>query len=272
MTVADKFNISGYGAIVTGGASGIGLAYAETLAEAGARVSLFDLSRERVEAEVTRLKKQGYDVRGTVLDAADRKALDKAFRETADLYGRLDVVFANAGIDPGIGFIGPDGKRSVEGAIENYTDERWDRVIEVNLNAVFATIRAAARHMKPRNSGSIVVTTSISALRNGGRIGAACMATKAGAAHLMRNAALELAKYGIRVNAIAPGFFETNIGGGWLHDAKAREAIARGIPLGRVASTEEMKALALFLASPASGYVTGAQIPIDGGLRLGVAD
>jgi NAD(P)-dependent dehydrogenase (short-subunit alcohol dehydrogenase family) len=270
MKAADMFKVEGYGAIVTGGASGIGLGFTEVLAENGARVTMLDISQERLDAETKRLKAKGWAVRGMKVDVTDHAALHRAFDETAELYGRLDVCFANAGIDPGIGFVTVDRKRRVpEGAIENYEDARWNHVIDINLNGVFATIKAAAKHMKPRKSGRIIVTTSMAAFEIEAGIGAAYMAAKAGAAHLMRNAALELAKYQITVNAIAPGWFITNIGAGWMQKKEVQDEVAQWVPLRRCASTEEMKGLALFLASPASSYVTGAQIVIDGGSNLG---
>ncbi|HEY5208643.1 MAG TPA: SDR family NAD(P)-dependent oxidoreductase [Stellaceae bacterium] len=274
MKAAEMYKVADYGVIVTGGASGIGLSFTEVMAENGARVTMLDIHPERLETETKRLTAKGWDVRGMRADVTDHAALNRAFDETAGLYGRLDVCFANAGVDPGIGFVTLDRRKRIpEGAIENYEDERWNHVIDINLNGVFATIRAAAKHMKPRRSGRIIVTTSMAALYVEAGIGAAYMAAKAGAAHLMRNAALELAKYNIPVNAIAPGPFITNIGGGWMHTKEVQDAFAQGVPLGRPASTEEMKGLALFLASPASSYITGAQIPIDGGCLLGnVAD
>jgi NAD(P)-dependent dehydrogenase (short-subunit alcohol dehydrogenase family) len=272
MQAVEMFDVTGYGAIVTGGASGIGLSFVEILAEHGARVAIFDFDPQGVEREVARLRAAGYDVRGLVVDVTDRKALDRAFDETVKDYGRIDVVFANAGIDPGIGFVSMDrSHRLAEGAIENYESDRWNKVIELNLNSVFTTISAAARHMKPRNSGSIIVTSSMASFVIEPGIGASYMAAKAGAAHLMRNAALELAKFNIRVNSIAPGFFVTNIGGGWMKDPAAQAAGGKAIPIGRVGSTEEMKGLALYLASPASRYMTGSQIVIDGGLSVGTA-
>jgi NAD(P)-dependent dehydrogenase (short-subunit alcohol dehydrogenase family) len=271
MKIGDMFKVEGYGCIVTGGASGIGLSFVEALAENGARVTMLDIDRERLDGETKRLTSLGWDVRGARVDVSDRKGLARALDEAAEIYGRLDVVFANAGIDPGIGFVTLDRtKRLPEGAIENYEDARWDRVIDVNLNGVFATIKAAAKHMKKRNSGRIIVTTSFAAIGIEPGIGAAYMAAKAGAAHLMRNAALELAKYNILVNAIAPGPFVTNINNGWMKRPEIRAAFAGTVPLGRAASTEEMKGLALFLASPASSFVTGAQIVIDGGVQLGI--
>ena len=275
MKVSDMFKVEGLAAVVTGGASGLGLGFTEALAENGARVTMLDLNPERVAAETARLEGLGYDVRGAVADVTDHPALDRAFDDAAAAYGRLDVVFANAGIDPGPGFVsGWTGtrERNEAGALENYTDERWERVVNINLNGVFATLRAAARHMKPQGSGKIIVTTSLAAFLSEAGIGAAYMATKAGAAHLMRNVALELAAYNITVNAIAPGFFVTNIGGGHAHDPAIQERIAKSVPMHRVGFPDDMKGLALFLASPASAYVTGAQIPIDGGWSLGEAD
>jgi NAD(P)-dependent dehydrogenase (short-subunit alcohol dehydrogenase family) len=271
MKASEMFNVLGYGAVVTGGASGLGLAFVEVLAENGARVTMLDLSAERIEREGKRLRAAGYDVRGAVVDVTRRKELIAAIDAAAAEYGRLDVVFANAGIDSGPGFVTLDRtKRVPEGAIESYDDARWDKVIETNLNSVFTTIKAAAKHMKSRKSGRIIVTTSVAGQLVEAGIGVAYMAAKAGAAHLMRTMALELAKYNITVNAIAPGPFITNIGGGHAHRPEVQKAFGGMVPLGRMASTEEIKGLALLLASPASGFITGAQIPIDGGSLLGM--
>lgn len=273
MKAAEMLKVEGYGAVVTGGASGLGLSFVEVLAENGARVTMLDIDRGGIDREVARLRGLGWDVDGKAVDVTDRAAVHRAFDDVAGKYGRLDVTFANAGIDPGPGFISFDRKtRFNDSAIENYADERWDHVIDINLNSVFTTIKAAAKHMKPRNCGRIIITTSVAALINEAAIGAAYMATKAGAAHLMRNVALELAKYNILVNAIAPGPFITNIGGGHCYRPEIQAAFARMVPLHRMASTEEMKGLALFLASPASSYITGSQIVIDGGVQIGVAD
>jgi NAD(P)-dependent dehydrogenase (short-subunit alcohol dehydrogenase family) len=270
MKLEEMFNVKGHGAIVTGGASGLGLAFTEVLAENGARVTMLDISKERLDAETKRLKAAGMDVRGTVVDVTDRPAVDRAFDETAKLYGRLDICFANAGIDSGPGFVTMDRKgRNAQSAIDNYSDERWDHIIDTNLNSVFTTVRAAARHMKPRRSGRIIITTSLAAVASEVIVGMAYMVAKAGAAHLMRNIALELAEFNITVNAIAPGPFVTNIGGGHAHRPEVRDSFASTVPLGRMADTEEIKGLALFLASPASSYVTGTQILIDGGCSLG---
>jgi NAD(P)-dependent dehydrogenase (short-subunit alcohol dehydrogenase family) len=159
-----------------------------------------------------------------------------------------------------------------EGALERYTDDRWSRVIDINLNGVFATARAAARHMRARGFGRIIVTTSLAATKVEPAIGSAYMTAKAGARHLMHCLALELAADGITANAIAPGFFVTNIGGGHAHDPELQAALAKDIPMHRVGQPDDIKALALFLASPASEYITGQEIVIDGGWGLGAAD
>ncbi|HTT02466.1 MAG TPA: SDR family NAD(P)-dependent oxidoreductase [Steroidobacteraceae bacterium] len=276
MKSSELFAVKGYGVIVTGGASGLGLGYAEALAENGARVTLLDADAQRIAEETKRLRTAGLDVRGEVVDVSDHPTLDRAVDSAAEAYGRLDVVFANAGIDSGPGFlgawVGSQRPRVAEGALENYSDARWNRVIDVNLNGVFATMRAAARHMRPRRSGRIIVTTSLAARKCEAAIGAAYMAAKAGAAHLVENIALELAAYNITVNAIAPGFFITNIGGGHAKNPAVQTAVAKIVPMHRVGFPEDIKGLALFLASPASGYITGQQIIIDGGWGLGEAD
>ena len=266
--------VAGYGVIVTGGASGLGLAYAEALAEHGARVTLIDVDRDAVVAQAARLRGDGLDVRGAAGDVTDRAALDRVIDEAAAVYGRLDVAFANAGIDPGPGFIrfpGGGQARAADGALERYDDERWNRVIEINLNGIFATARAAARHMRPRRSGRIIITTSVAATVVQTVIGSAYLAAKAGARHFMHSIALELAADGITANAIAPGVFATSIGGGRTLDPGVQATLANVIPMHRVGQPDDIKALALFLASPASAYITGQEIIIDGGMTLGIA-
>jgi NAD(P)-dependent dehydrogenase (short-subunit alcohol dehydrogenase family) len=276
MKTTDLFGVAGYGVVVTGGASGIGLGYAEALASNGAGVTILDIDAPRIEIETKRLRNEGLEVQGKVVDVADHVALTAAIDEAAHSYGRLDVVFANAGIDPGVGFVGAwvgsERPRIPAGALENYGDERWNRVIEVNMNGVFATARAAVRHMKPQKSGRIIVTTSLAASRIEPAIGAAYMTAKAGALNFTRCIALELAAYNITVNAIAPGYIVTNIGGGHSLDPVEQAAVARMIPMHRVGFPSDLYGLALFLASPASSYITGQEIIIDGGWGLGTAD
>src|ERR1700750_2967585 len=136
MTVSSRFDVTGFGVIVTGGASGLGLAYGEVLAAHGARVTLIDLDAAAVEAQAERLRADGLDVRGgaaggAAADVTDPAALDREIDAAADAYGRLDVAFANAGIDPGVGFLGAwsggERHRVGEGGVGVYTEERWNR-------------------------------------------------------------------------------------------------------------------------------------------------
>jgi NAD(P)-dependent dehydrogenase (short-subunit alcohol dehydrogenase family) len=269
MSVLAQFDIRGRSGLVTGAASGIGLAYAEMLAEAGARVTLTDIDGEGAQREAERLRASGADARAAVLDVADRAGMTAVFDAHAQAYGGLDICFANAGIDPGAGFWSPDGFRTEEGQIDTMDPARWDRTIAVNLTGVFNTFREAARLMKPARKGSIVATSSNAAVFNEPIVGMPYMPAKAGVAHMVRHLALELAEYGVRVNAIAPGPFVTNIGGGWLRDPMVRAAWDSSVPLGRIAETDQIKPLALYLASDASSYMTGAHVVIDGGAMIG---
>jgi NAD(P)-dependent dehydrogenase (short-subunit alcohol dehydrogenase family) len=266
------FDVKGDVVAITGCASGIGLAIAEILAENQAKLCLFDLDESALAKASDRLTQAGAEAFTRPLDVRDRSALKRAFGEATEFFGALDTVFANAGIGAGPGFAGLDGTRNPDGALESVTDHLWDNVIAVNLSGVFATIQAAASHMKPRRRGRIIVTTSIASFRNECWVGTPYMAAKAGAAHMVRQAALELAEYNITVNAIAPGAFATNIGGGRLRgETAAAAALRKIIPQGRIADPRDIQGLALFLASPAANFITGAEIPIDGGASLGKA-
>jgi len=273
MKIAELFDVKGLATIVTGAASGIGYAYAEAMADNGARVALFDIDRAGLDQAVGKLQAKGGDVRGTAVDVTDRAALRAAIDKAAAELNRLDVMFANAGIDSGPGFLSMTGERTAEGAFENVSDARWDKVLDTNLTSVFSSIRAAVPHMKKNpKGGRIIVTTSVAALRSEAIVGIPYMPAKAGVAHLVRQAALELAKYNILVNAIAPGPFNTNIGGGHIRKPEVAKAFAQAVPLHRVASTDEIQGAALFLASPASTFVTGIEMIVDGGLMVGRAD
>jgi NAD(P)-dependent dehydrogenase (short-subunit alcohol dehydrogenase family) len=267
------FNVRGYNVVVTGGASGLGLAFAEALAANGAQVTLLDVDAGQLDLEVARMTALGWQVHSEAVDVRDHATLDAAITRAADRSGRLDVIFANAGVDSGPGFVGnwagSTRPRNPEGALENYTDERWNRVIDINLNGVFATLRSAARHMRPNGFGKMIITTSVAAFQCEPAIGSAYMAAKAALTHLTRCIAQEMAADGINVNAIAPGFFITNIGGGHAKHPAVQEAMSKVIPMRRVGFPDDIKGLALFLASPASAYITGQQFTIDGGWTLG---
>ena len=267
MTANALFDVAGATVVVTGGAAGIGFAYAEVLAANGACVTILDIDREALARAASSLSDLGAAVRGEVADVTDAASLREAMVRTAAETGRLDVVFANAGITAGPGFLTPQGERDPDGAIESIPAALWERVIATNLTGIFNTIQAAAPPMKVQGSGHIIATASIAGLRPSAVVGTPYMIAKAGVLHLVRQAALELARYGIRVNAIAPGPFLTRI------TSPGLKAIwEKALPLGRVATTDEIKGLALFLASPASAYMTGAHVTIDGGSMLGRAD
>jgi NAD(P)-dependent dehydrogenase (short-subunit alcohol dehydrogenase family) len=268
MSNSNLFDVSGKTVIVTGAASGLGLSIAEVMAENGARVALFDLNQYGLEEVAHRLGKAGADVRIRTVDVSDRDQMRRSVDAVADEFGRLDIAFGNAGIGAGSGFMGFDESRNADGEIGSISDALWDRVMAVNLNSVFTTIQSCAFHMKKQRAGRIIITTSIASFRNQNWVGMPYMLSKAGAAHLVRQAALELAHYNITVNAIAPGAFATNIGGGRLKSEDVSRAMSQRIPLGRVADPVEIKGLALFLASSASSFVTGAEIPVDGGASL----
>ena len=275
MTITKIFDVAGKVAAVTGGASGIGLAMVEGLAENGATVTIMDLNAEALDTEVARLQKLGYAVDGELVDVTNRENVRNAFDNVAAKHGKLDITFANAGVDPGAAFMNPDGTRNPAGEIDRLDDAIWDRSIDIMLTGAFNTVKAAAKHMKTNNdgagSGSIVVTTSVAVHVVGGLCSTPYMPAKAGAAHFVRQAAIDLALYNIRVNSIAPGPFMTNINNGMSKTPEAQEAFKLIIPLGSMAHPDKMKGLALFLASDASGYVTGAEVIIDGGLHLGAA-
>ncbi len=276
MGTLDRFDIKGRSALVTGAASGIGLAYAEAMAEAGALVTLTDIDGEGAEREAARLRADGHEVRADRVDVSDWDNVAAAFDAHAAAYGGLDICFANAGIDTGAGFWNPAGHRNPDGQVDTYDHKRWDRSIQVNLNGVFYTVSNAVRIMKQegrangRTGGSIITTASNAGLVTEPIVGLPYMPAKAGVLHMVRALGLELAEFRIRINAIAPGPFVTNIGGGWLKkDPVARAAWDAIVPLGSVAETDQLKPLALLLASDASDYMTGAHVVIDGGMMLG---
>jgi NAD(P)-dependent dehydrogenase (short-subunit alcohol dehydrogenase family) len=273
MTHEDLFSVRGRTALVTGAASGIGLAIVEALAEGGARVAMLDRDVGRLEAERDRLVQKGLDVSAEACDVAGEEAVVAAFGAAVATLGSLDIVFANAGIGAeGGGYLDRDGNRRDGAGLEDYSLTRWNQTLGVNLTGAFLTVREATRYMKPRRQGRIILTSSVTASNNPAVVGAPYPVSKAAVAHFMRGAALELATYGILVNAIAPGLFATRVAGGALLDEAVQARAGAGVPLGRVGQPEEIKGLALFLASQASNYVTGAHIAIDGGLAVGRAD
>lgn len=266
------FDVRGLSVLVTGAAGGIGYGYAEVLCANGAHVMLADTSVGALESAVARLRHAGGAADGVVADVTQPDTLRTAVAMVVARRGRLDVLFANAGISGGPGFLKGDGSRNEAAAIEQLSLETFDRVLAVNLRGALATIQAAVPPMKRQGSGRIIVTTTVSLMKTETLVSTLYVASKAALGQLVRQAALELARHGILVNGIAPGPTITNIGGGRLQEAAAREPFERAIPMHRLATPADLQGAALFLASPAGAYVTGTQIVVDGGCSLGVAD
>lgn len=259
MRAAEIFDVTGTVAFVTGAASGLGRAMAEVMADNGAHVVMADIDGAKLAVVARELAGRGGQVTAETLDVADLAALRAAILGAAEVHGRLDAVFANAGISAGPGPAVPVGELAMVQL------SAWERVVHVNLTSVMVTVQAAAEAMKPQKRGRIVVTASIGGMRAEPMVGYAYVATKAAIINLVRQAAVELAPHGVVVNAIAPGPFLTNIGNGRLNDPAVREAFAEDVPQRRLADPSELQGLALLLASPAASFITGAVIPIDGG-------
>lgn len=257
------FSVRDKVAVVTGGASGIGLTIAQALAVNGAAVSVIDRDNAAIGSAVAQL---GPMASGLEADIADPASIAAALVEIDRQHGGIDIVFANAGIggEPGFG-AAPEGQNAA-GTIDGCPDDEWHSVIEVNLSGVRNTLAAAARVMKARGcGGKIVITSSCAALMNVPFVSTAYHAAKAGASHLGRQVALELAPFGIHVNMISPANFATGIGGGSMRQEHIQDIFARTSLLGRLARPDEIVGVALLLASDASSYLTGLEIPVDGG-------
>lgn len=267
MTIQQLFDVTGRSAIVTGGASGLGLGIARALAENGAHVTIADIDQAAIDKALPQL---GPDAKGEVLDVTARADVDRVFDAIDAARDGIDVVFVNAGIAGGPGFGDPDTGEVVPiGTIDGSPDTEWDQVIGINLTGTRNTLAAAARVMKARGRGGrLIVTSSIAAIANVPFVSSAYHASKAGVAHLARQAAVELAPYGILVNSIAPANFVTNIADGAMHSEPVQALFARGSLLKRTATVDEIAGMALFLSSDASSYVTGVELPIDGGTCL----
>ena len=265
--LGDLFDVRDVRAVVTGAASGLGFAMAEVLADCGARVTLADIDGDLLERSTRTLADRGDRVRSAVVDVSDPDRVQAVIDEAVAADGGVDVVFANAGIASTPGW-------AVEGGqtLDTVNRADWDKVIGVNLNGILHTMRSAAAAMKRQGSGGrIVVTSSVAGIRPEPVVCYGYIASKAAVLNIVRQAALELAPHGIRVNAICPGPFKgTRIGGGATldPDAETERQWVSTIPLGRMAQPDELKGLVLLLASPAGGFITGAAHVIDGGALI----
>lgn len=261
---ARLFDVAGRAYVVTGAASGLGLAISQALTANGARVLLVDCDADRIDEVASRLGAQGV---ASAVDVADAQALQDAVDRFIGDSGRVDGLFANAGISGGPGFATAAG--AVTGRLENQDSSHWSRVLQVNLLGVLNSLQAVVPAMKQARRGSIVITASIAGMQAEPFVAYSYAAAKAAVIQLMRQSALEMAPFGVRVNAICPGFVRTGIGGGRLHDPAVEADLVRRIPLGRLGAPHEIQGVALLLASDAGSYVTGSLFPIDGGALLG---
>ncbi len=249
------FDLSGKVALVTGGNGGIGLGFAEGLVGHGADVCIWGTNEAKNAAAKDRLAalRDGAKVAALRCDVADEQAVVDAFAETVDAFGGVDSCFANAGVGGG-------GTR-----FDAMTREEWRRVFDVNMDGVMFTLREAVKHMKERGGGSLVVTSSGTA-----RFGAAgsehYSATKAGVIALVQSLAVGQARYGIRANAIIPGWIETAMTERALQTEAFQTRVLKRIPQRRWGQPADFRAIAVYFASDESAYHTGDTVAVDGGV------
>lgn len=248
------FSLAGRVALVTGASRGIGVGIALELARAGADVAI--TARERATLDDTRcaLEPLGRRVLAVELEVTDTTSIQRAVATVKAQLGPIDILVNNAGIN-------------IPRPATDVTEEQWDQILDINLKGVFFCCQAVGRLMITRRQGRIINIASaaglIPALER-----AAYGSSKAGLIMLTRVLALEWAAYGITVNAVAPTFVETELAAQTLSRPGQREYWNARIPLGRIASVEDVAAAVVYLASPAAAFVTGVVLPVDGGLTM----
>ena len=250
----EKFRLDGKTAIVTGAAQGIGLACAEALAEAGARVVIADRDSAAAATARSGLRNQGYDAEIAVMDVTDSRQVSEVADQLVSQYGKVDILVNNAGI-----------ARS-ETPAETVTDEHWLNVIDVNLNGTFWCCRAFGRHMLEAKTGAIVNIGSMSGfIVNKPQEQCYYNASKAAVHHLTKSLAVEWAARGVRVNAVAPTYIETPLNAFVKSNPRMYDAWIGGTPMARLGQVDEIASVALFLASDAASLMTGSIVLVDGG-------
>lgn len=255
-------NLEGKVALVTGGGSGLGEATARLFAKRGAKVMVLGRTEDELKAVVEDIGANG-NAAYVVADISKPDEMEQAVQQTVDQFGRLDVVFANAGIN------------GVWAPLEDLTPEEWQKTIDINLNGTFYTLKYAVPHLKKRG-GSVIITSSVNGTRNFSNTGAtAYSCTKAAQVAFAKMTALELAKHRIRVNVICPGAIESEIDENTEQRNVEREKEPVEFPEGQIPLTdgepgkaEQVADLVLFLASDASSHITGTEMWIDGGQSL----
>lgn len=242
--------LQGKVAIVTGGTRGIGFAIVKKFLDNGAKVVLFGTKEESVQNALIKLKSEnpGYDVMGMHPDITNMKEVEKAFAEIKNRYGKIDIVVNNAGI-------------SARESLYNYTEEAFDKIIDLNLKAVFNCSKVGALYMKEQGGGVILNTSSMVSIY-GQAAGCGYPASKFAVNGLTKSLARELGRDHIRVNAVAPGVIHTD-----MVDALPEELIKpiiASIPIGRMGEPEDVANAFLFLASDMASFITGAVLSVDG--------
>ncbi|MEP0855727.1 SDR family NAD(P)-dependent oxidoreductase [Trichocoleus sp. DQ-U1] len=250
-------------ALITGAGSGIGKAAAVLLAKEGAKIAALGRTEDELNEVVAQIQQAGGEAMPVLADISETEEMQQAVQQVINQWGRLDIVFANAGIN------------GVWAPIEELEPEEWDKTIKVNLKGTFLTVKYAVPHLK-KQGGSVIITSSVNGTRmfsNSGATAYSC--TKAAQVAFTKMVALELAKHRIRVNVICPGAIETNINESTERRdlEQAREPVeypAGKIPLtdGKPGSSEQVANLVLFLASDASNLISGTEMWIDGAESL----
>lgn len=252
----NPLDFSGKVALVTGAASGMGLATAQAFAEAGAAVVLADFREDAVKTSAQKLVESGLKAIALRCDVSDDAQVAAMVDRTIAEFDRLDAAFNNAGV---MARIMPTAET---------TREEWDRVIGINLRGVWSCMKYELRQMVRQGRGAIVNNASVGALTGNPGIGS-YIASKHGVVGLTRTAALEYIQRGIRVNAVNPGLIDTQIARDVVSgDEQAYAAIAKSVPIGRPGTPKEIASVVLWLCSPGASYVVGHAITVDGGMTI----